>query len=460
MSRPAARYSLSSRDVGSLPLPPSVRQKLIKAGFRTLRDLDNVGPIDLSRELSISPDDAESILRQVFPTNHADTGVVGMSALEMLQKREEPIMTFVRAIDLMLGGGVALGSVTEFCGVPGIGKTQLGMQLALNVQIPHGYGGAGGAAVYIDTEGSFMLERLVEMAEAVRAHLQTLQEKHAQTYEGLPIPALDDMLANIHYFRPYSSTEQLALMHVLPAFLSEHPEVRLLVVDSVSFHFRYGFDREDMPLRSRLLGTMALEFMSLAQSHRLAVVFMNQVTTKIGEREPRPSRGQARPLTPPIFPPPTPLSTSSLLLPPLFLNLPCLPSPSPPPPPPHLLLPFPLPHLLLPSPPFPPSRHPSPAPPPPPPRPPSPPSPSPFPPPLHPIPSLPHSTPSPFSPFSLPGNVNEPQQRDGPDSSHLAPALGESWAHNCVDRVYLFWEGGARIARLFKSNARPSPLPP
>ena len=27
----------------------------------------------------------------------------------------------------MLGGGIPLGKITEFCGVPGIGKIQLGM---------------------------------------------------------------------------------------------------------------------------------------------------------------------------------------------------------------------------------------------------------------------------------------------------------------------------------------------
>lgn len=34
-------------------------------------------------------------------------------------------------------------------GVPGVGKTQLGMQIAVNVQIPVAFGGLGGKAVYI-----------------------------------------------------------------------------------------------------------------------------------------------------------------------------------------------------------------------------------------------------------------------------------------------------------------------
>lgn len=36
------------------------------------------------------------------------------------------ITTGATELDALLGGGVAPQEVTEFCGVPGIGKTQLG----------------------------------------------------------------------------------------------------------------------------------------------------------------------------------------------------------------------------------------------------------------------------------------------------------------------------------------------
>ncbi|MBL1810932.1 DNA repair and recombination protein RadA, partial [Klebsiella pneumoniae] len=65
----------------------------------------------------------------------------------------------------ILGGGIHCKEVTEIGGVPGVGKTQLGIQLAINVQIPVEYGGLGGKAVYIDTEGSFMVERVYQIAE-------------------------------------------------------------------------------------------------------------------------------------------------------------------------------------------------------------------------------------------------------------------------------------------------------
>lgn len=72
-------------------------------------------------------------------------------------KREEkscPIVTFCRDLDNILGGGVQTGTMTEVCGEPGTGKTQLAMQLAVDCQVPRSFGGAGGEAIYIDTEGS------------------------------------------------------------------------------------------------------------------------------------------------------------------------------------------------------------------------------------------------------------------------------------------------------------------
>jgi RAD51-like protein 2 len=59
-------------------------------------------------------------------------------------------------------------------GVPGVGKTQLGMQLALDVQIPTDLGGLESSAVYIDTEGSLMPTRVEQMAVALHRHIASL----------------------------------------------------------------------------------------------------------------------------------------------------------------------------------------------------------------------------------------------------------------------------------------------
>lgn len=61
------------------------------------------------------------------------------------------------------------------------------MQLAVDVQIPECFGGVAGEAVFIDTEGSFMVDRVADIAAACVQHCQLIA--HAQQEEGtLPSP--------------------------------------------------------------------------------------------------------------------------------------------------------------------------------------------------------------------------------------------------------------------------------
>jgi len=48
-----------------------------------------------------------------------------------------------RALNDALGGGIPINGITEIVGEAGLGKTQLGMQLCLNVQLPGSVGGMG-----------------------------------------------------------------------------------------------------------------------------------------------------------------------------------------------------------------------------------------------------------------------------------------------------------------------------
>jgi hypothetical protein len=58
-------------------------------------------------------------------------------------------------------------------------------------------------------------------------------------------------------------------VEALPAFLSQQPEVRLVVVDSVTFHFRQ--DCADLAARTRQLAQMAQQLMQLAGERDVAV---------------------------------------------------------------------------------------------------------------------------------------------------------------------------------------------
>jgi DNA repair protein RadA len=82
-------------------------------------------------------------------------GVVGSGA------RRRRISTGSSALDILLGGGVSSGRVTEFYGESGSGKTQLCFQLCVNALIPPI---DKGDVVFVDTCGTFRPERIAEMA--------------------------------------------------------------------------------------------------------------------------------------------------------------------------------------------------------------------------------------------------------------------------------------------------------
>lgn len=268
------------------PFPLSLRSKLAAAGYRTIASLHNISPSALARDIHVSQEEALRILKTLrgidaLPQNASASPSLlsgAKTAWDLLcyEKERKRISTSCAELDSLLGGGICLKEVTEICGAPGVGKTQFGMQLAVNVQIPKDADGVGGSAVYIDTEGSFMVERAFQMAQACVAPPCCVNGAvFKQMEESFNV---DSFLSNIYYFRVCDSTEQVAIVNHLETFLEEHKEVKLVVVDSITFHFRHGF--EDMSLRTRILSSMGQKLMHLAELHEVAIVLMNQVTTK------------------------------------------------------------------------------------------------------------------------------------------------------------------------------------
>ncbi len=50
------------QEVVSLPLPPTLRQSLVAAGFRTTADLHGIGPVDLSAGRSVREADKRLVV--------------------------------------------------------------------------------------------------------------------------------------------------------------------------------------------------------------------------------------------------------------------------------------------------------------------------------------------------------------------------------------------------------------
>ncbi|KAK4795109.1 hypothetical protein SAY86_013103 [Trapa natans] len=274
-------------EVGRLPISAAQKGKLISAGYTTLSSISSLSPTLLSRDLNISETDALEIIKHASLGGTMDDcsssrAIIGaQTAWDVLHEEESATRITTSSVDLdhILGGGISCCEVTEIGKITAL--TSL-IQLAVNVQIPVHCGGLGGKAIYIDTEGSFMVERVLQIAQACAVEMST---SYASSHNSLPPSHIlmqpEDILENIIYFRVCSYTEQIALVNYLDKFISEHREVKLVIIDSITFHFRQDFD--DLALRTRLLGGMALKLMKLAKKFVLAVVLLNQVTTKYTE---------------------------------------------------------------------------------------------------------------------------------------------------------------------------------
>ncbi|KAG7322715.1 hypothetical protein KOW79_014061 [Hemibagrus wyckioides] len=278
------------RTVCSSPLAPSVKVKLITAGFHTAADLTDVQPLQLCKAAGLSQEEADEVLRTLrddpSPVQRR-AAVQCLTALDLLHQEETrgSIVTFCSELDTVLGGGIPVGRTTEICGAPGVGKTQLCVQLAVDVQIPVCFGGLGGEAVFVDTEGGFVVERLVGVARAAVEHCAALAEDQEQR-GALESFTVEKILSGVFLMRCHDYVELLAELHLLPDFLKKHPQVRLVVIDSMAFPFRH--ELEDLSQRTRLLSGFAQKLTRLASAqHGPAVVLTNQMTTKVSSSQSR-----------------------------------------------------------------------------------------------------------------------------------------------------------------------------
>ncbi|KAG0288921.1 DNA repair protein rad51c [Linnemannia gamsii] len=267
----------SSRPAVTLRLTTLLRDKIIRSGYTTVGDLCAIPIADFAKELKLTPEQARDLLDQLHPKG---SGVKSFTADQTWEQEKKlaPITTSSPAIDSIFGGahgGIPPGKITEICGLPGSGKTQLGIQLAINAQIPRSMGGAGGSSIYIDTEGSFVARRASQLASACSARL-----KETSNAAGTkPVLAADDLLRGIQYCRVHSPVEFIAMIRILGSILQEHPKVKLVVVDSISFLFRSNFS--DTRMRTKLVASLGRQLADLARQHDLVVVVMNQMTTTI-----------------------------------------------------------------------------------------------------------------------------------------------------------------------------------
>ncbi len=237
---------------------PAVASKLESAGIYDLMSLAVLSPSDLAEMAGVGAAVARKAIQAA--RNMLDLGF--QEGTEYAKRRENVIYitTGSKNVDGLLGGkGVESKSITEAFGAFGSGKTQLGLMLAVNVQLPIEHGGANGKAVFIDTEGTFRPSRIKQMAEGIGANPEKV-------------------LKNIFVARAFNSDHQILLIDKIGEMIKNGEPIKLVIIDSLTAHFRAEFaGRGQLADRQQRLNRYLHNLMKLAETYNLAVYVTNQV---------------------------------------------------------------------------------------------------------------------------------------------------------------------------------------
>ena len=238
---------------------PKGVEKLKESGYEDIESIAAASSGDLIASCGIGKETAEKVINAA-----RDKLNMGFkTAEEVMKKREEVgrIHTGSKTLDILFGGGVETQSITEAYGAFSSGKSQLGFQLAVNVQLPKEQGGLNGRCLIIDTESTFRPERITQLAEA-----KELDPKK--------------ILKNIYVAKAYNSDHQLILAEKAKDLIKEK-KVKLIIVDSLMAHFRSDYTgRGELNPRQQKLNRHIHALQKLADAFNIAVYVTNQVMAR------------------------------------------------------------------------------------------------------------------------------------------------------------------------------------
>lgn len=236
-------------------------KKLKAAGFFTISSVLMATTAHLTAIKGLSEAKVEKIQEAVKKLNMGSF----TSARQVLEKRRQiiSITTGARSIDELLRGGIESGAITEVFGEFRTGKTQLSHTLCVTAQLPTSSGGGNGKVLFIDTEGTFRPERIIEIA---------------QRFGVDP----DAVLDNICVARAYTHEHQMELAQALSEKMVEE-HYSLLIVDSATALFRVDFSgRGQLADRQQKLAQFLSRLSKLACEFNCAVFITNQVVADPG----------------------------------------------------------------------------------------------------------------------------------------------------------------------------------
>lgn len=254
-----AKKMVEEKNVQVTDLPgvgAATAEKLAGAGFEDLMSLAVATPGELVNASGVS----EAVARKIINAARDGLDMGFVSGDDVLKKRETvvKISTGAAGFDKILGGGFESGCITECFGQYGSAKTQIAHQLCVNLQKAD----PDAVAVYIDTENTFRPERIIQFANGAELEPETV-------------------LKNIKVARAFNSDHQMLLADKVKDLIAGGLNVKLVIVDSLTAHFRAEFvGRGTLAERQQKLNKHMHTLARLADTANVCVYVTNQVMSK------------------------------------------------------------------------------------------------------------------------------------------------------------------------------------
>ena len=241
---------------------PTIAKKLKEAGIVSVMDLAAASAEQLAVDLNSSKESSATFImsaqRLLRKSNVLEKEFV--TANIILEKRKSLLRcsTGSKSLDELLLGGIETQAVTEFYGEFGSGKSQICHTLCAMAPRPTMENGLDGGVIYIDTEGTFRPERLLQIANA-----RGLDSVHT--------------LKNTVLCKVYNSSHLELIVRDLGKYVTEF-NAKLVIVDSIiSLHRAEFLGRSTLADRQQRLNSLLHKLIRLAEIFNIAIVITNQV---------------------------------------------------------------------------------------------------------------------------------------------------------------------------------------
>jgi len=243
-------------EISELPgVGEKTAKKLFKANFGSLRAIASASKKELIEKAELGADGVMATKIIEAAKSKLRMGFMQLKDVKNEQSKIEYISTSSTALDGLLGGGVRTQTITEASGIGSGGKTQIGLQIAINCVKQ-----TGKKVYIIDTESTISAARLIEIGAAA----------------GLTEAQIEE---NILVARAYNSDMQIAFLEQIEEKLNAKEPIKLIIVDSLMSHFRSEFTgRGELAPRQQSVNQFLHRLQRLADVYNIAVYVTNQVS--------------------------------------------------------------------------------------------------------------------------------------------------------------------------------------